>query len=88
MGCSVSNAVLVIQDVFDVSALIAKSILQNMIWDIEMRMEKFWIDWIDGNKVNEQQLRYAQCLIDSAAGNIFFSTTARRYAKHGTNVGN
>jgi hypothetical protein len=85
-GCSVSNAVLTIQDILDVSALIAKSILLNKIWDVEIRMEKFWRHWVDGNKLNKQQLRFAQCLIDSAAGNVFFSATAKRYAMHGSQI--
>jgi hypothetical protein len=81
-GGSVSNAVLVIQNQLNVSPLIAKSILQNMIWDIEFQMDRFWNQLRDDNEVNEQQLEYAHCLMDSAAGNVFFSATAPRYAKY------
>ncbi|KAL2211183.1 terpenoid synthase [Sarocladium strictum] len=83
-GCSVSNAVMTIQDILDVSPLIAKSVLLNKIWDVEMMMEKFLIRWYTSHEASEQQLRFAQCLIQSAAGNVFFSATVKRYAEHGT----
>jgi hypothetical protein len=81
-GNSVSNAVLVIEDELNVSALIAKSILQNMVWDLEFQMDIFWTQLRNDSEVSDEQFKYAQCLMDCAAGNVFFSSTAKRYAKY------
>ncbi|RLL94349.1 hypothetical protein CFD26_100604 [Aspergillus turcosus] len=75
------NAVKVVQDLMNVSASLAKSILRGIILDTERQIGEEYESLLNEKSTTTTQLVYARGLIIAVAGNMFFSATSSRYAK-------
>jgi hypothetical protein len=78
-GKGVLNAVQTVHLLMSTSVPLAKGIVRQMIWDVERQMHKEYKRLAQNATV--PQLTYAQGLIVSVAGNMFYSATCARYAR-------
>ncbi|KAE8143708.1 isoprenoid synthase domain-containing protein [Aspergillus pseudotamarii] len=76
---SVLNAVRVVQGLMNTSEDSAKAMVRQVIWDVERQMNEEYEHLLQD--APKSQLTYAQGLIVSVAGNMFFSATCARYAR-------
>ncbi|KAH8598469.1 isoprenoid synthase domain-containing protein [Bisporella sp. PMI_857] len=79
-GSALVNGIKVLQDLLSVSPRAAKNILRAFLWDIEDQIHDAYKGLIDTGELNDKQLRFARGMIETLAGNIFYSSTTRRYA--------
>ncbi|KAI9933032.1 hypothetical protein ASPWEDRAFT_166682 [Aspergillus wentii DTO 134E9] len=80
-GSAVVNGVQVLQDLLCVSPSTAKILLRTLLLDIEKRLYDEYEALVINKELNDNQLRYARGMIESLAGNIFYSATCFRYAR-------
>lgn len=80
-GETLINAVRVLQNLLDVSAPAAKSILRCMILDIEGQIHADYERLLEADGTTEEQLRCARGFTAFLSGNMFFSATSERYAR-------
>ncbi|KAE8381958.1 isoprenoid synthase domain-containing protein [Aspergillus bertholletiae] len=78
-GVPVLNAVRVVQLLMNISADSAKAIVRQVVWDVERQLNEEYERVTQD--APESRLTYAQGLIISIAGNMFFSATCARYAR-------
>ena len=78
-SASVLNAVRVVQGLINTSEDSAKVMVRQVIWDVERQMNEEYERLLQD--APKSQLTYAQGLIVSVTGNMFFSATCARYAR-------
>ncbi|KAE8152872.1 isoprenoid synthase domain-containing protein [Aspergillus avenaceus] len=80
-GASFINGVQVLTDLLDVPSQTAKYILRLTILSLERQLNEAYITHAQSRTRSAKQLRFARSMIESAAGNLFLSSTLARYAR-------
>ena len=78
-GGFVINAVRALEQTLHVSTKTAKSILQQIIWDLETKIHDFYAAALASPETSDQAIQYVRRMIECLAGNWYFSATTRRY---------
>ena len=79
-GGALVNGVHVLQSLLGVCPNTAKVILRNILWSIENQLDQMYDDFEQSGKFSKDQLRLFRGMIESLAGNMFYSATTYRYA--------
>jgi hypothetical protein len=74
------NAVQVLQGELGVSVEEAKRVARNIQLDIEQQMHMLYQEILNKTGANSIEVRYVRALVESLAGNVFYSSTAGRNA--------
>ncbi|KAJ5660616.1 hypothetical protein N7507_007067 [Penicillium longicatenatum] len=80
-GSALINGVKVLQDLLCVPADTAKVLLRSFLLVLESQIHDAYEALIENGDVNTLQLRFARGMIESLAGNTFYSATCFRYAR-------
>ncbi|PHH89839.1 hypothetical protein CDD83_5135 [Cordyceps sp. RAO-2017] len=79
-GSALLNGVKVPQDILEVSPRAARIILRGFLWDLEPQIDKEYVRLLDAAEIGSGQARFARGMIQTLAGNMFYSATTARYA--------
>ncbi|OJI81974.1 hypothetical protein ASPTUDRAFT_126705 [Aspergillus tubingensis CBS 134.48] len=79
-GGALVNGVHVLQSLLGVCPNTAKVILRNILWSIENQLDQMYDDFEQSGKFSKDQLRLFRGMVESLAGNTFYSATTYRYA--------
>lgn len=79
-GGALTNGVHVLESLLAVCQDTAKMILRRILWSIESQLDQMYKDFEQSGKFSEGQLRLFRGMVESLAGNTFYSSTTYRYA--------
>ncbi|KNG83892.1 hypothetical protein ANOM_006563 [Aspergillus nomiae NRRL 13137] len=77
---AIVNAVQVLQSEFNVSPATAKEVARNIQLDTEREMHALYKEILGRTGNGSPEARYVRALVESLAGNVFYSSTAERNA--------
>lgn len=78
-GSALLNGIKVLQDILGTSVQGTKIILRSFLWDLEARISTEYECLVSSGKLTIDQARFARAMLETCAGNMFYSATASRY---------
>ncbi|KAE8319990.1 isoprenoid synthase domain-containing protein [Aspergillus transmontanensis] len=77
---AIVNAIQVLQSELNVSLATAKEVARNIQLDTEREMHRLYKEILGRTGTYNPEARYVRALVESLAGNVFYSSTAQRNA--------